>query len=614
MPRPTRTRAAAAARRAREASSDAAIAPPAKTVVEPIRSDDASDNIYGLSDREMERLKKTRAAPSDLSTTTAGRSTRSRAAVAVASNATDAKALEDSRQRRDAAMSILDNLTSTTNDMPEGSEMVVSPVVEAGRNTHMDASSLLGPRTLAGGGGGNLSGLEINDSEIFGNLDSSFDNTLTYGRDESSSTGQHTGTRSADMSAFNVSVFKRQPRRRRQSSIVGRDDAPIRPSSRGPTTPGLSSNFNLGNFKRRQRQPSILLSSAQKSMSVQRSRAASQASENAVESEGEEESFLPEAEGTPVRPSRGRPSAARLADGEDATETRSRKRKSTESHEVEAAKRQAVEAEGLIHQSIEMDDASSSPPSILDRTPELDDDSILAPPASSSGSEGSPAMWPSLKNLGKKKHAPAASRPRKTPELDDNESDLSEPPSLTHSPNPKAAALGVKNKGKAAQRKESPKISTADLEALLPRRRRKVRRSGEGEEDEEAAGSGQDIYDISSQSRASKKKTAQPLNGSSKANGAASAKQRAVPTRKTRHTYGSRVFDKENTVEGDSIQVSGESSTPVDDSVFEADATTTSMDLGEELKAASKKFKEVDKWELEFEEVVESSSPLPEGR
>ncbi|KUI65589.1 hypothetical protein VM1G_00970 [Cytospora mali] len=615
MPRPTRTRAAAAAaaRRAREASSDAAIAPPAKTVVEPIRPDDASDNIYGLSDREMERQKKARAAPSDLSTTTAGRSTRSRAAVAC--NAADAKALEDSRQRRDAAMSILDNLTSTTNDMPEASEMVVSPVVEAGRNTHMDASSLLGPRGLAGAGagGGNLSGLEINDSEIFGNLDSSFDNSLTGGRDESSSTGQQAGIRSADTSAFNVSVFKRQPRRRRQSSIVGRDDAPIRPSSREPTTPGLSSNFNLGNFKRRQRQPSILLSSAQKTMSVQRSRAASQASENAVESEGEEESFLPEAEGTPVRPSRGRPSAARLADEEDATETRSRKRKSTESHEVEAAKRQAVEAEELIHQSIEMDDASSSPPSILDRTPELDDDSILAPPASSSGSEGSPVMWPSLKNLGKKKYAPAASRPRKTPELDDDESDLSEPPSLTHSPNPKAATSGVKNKGKAAQRKESPKISTADLEALLPRRRRKVRRSGEGEEDEEA-GSGQDIYDISSQSRASKKKTAQPLNGSSKANGAASAKQTAVPTRKTRHTYGSRVFDKENTVEGDSIQVSGESATPVDDSVFEADATTTSMDLGEELKAASKKFKEVDKWELEFEEVVESSSPLPEGR
>lgn len=614
MPRPTRTRTAAA-RRVRDTSSDAAPAP-VQTVVEPVRSDEASDNIYGVSDREVEHQKKTKAAtnakatPSERSFMTT-RSTRSRATIA--NNATDSKALEDSRTRRDAAMSMLDNLTSTTNDMPpDGTEMIVSPVIEAGRNTHMDASSLLGPRA---GAGMNLSGLEINDSEIFGNLDSSFDASRADGRDESSSIGHHTGTRSADTSAFNVSVFKRQPRRRRQSSIVSREDAPIRPSSRGPTTPGLSSNFSLGNFKRRQRQPSILLSSAQKAtMSVQRSRAASQASENAVESEAGEDSFLPEAEGTPVRPSRGRPSAARDADEEDATQARSRKRKSAESHDVEAAKRQAVELEEALHQSIEMDEGSS-PPSILDRTPELDDDSILAPPASDSGSEGSPTVWPSLKSLGKRKHAPAAPRHRRTPDLDNDESDLSEPPSLTHSPNLKAAGPGAKNKGKAAQRQqESPKISTADLEALLPRRRRKVRRGGEGSEDEEA-GSGRDVYDIPSQPKASKKKASRPLNGSSKANGTVQAQQTAAPARrKTRQTYGSRIFDKENTVEGDSIEVNREASMPVDDSVFEAGATTASLDLAEELKAASKKFKEVDKWELDFEEVVESSSPLPEGR
>lgn len=620
MPRPTRTRAAAtaAARRGGDPSSDAVDAP-TKTVVGPNRSDEASDNIYGLSDREVERQKKTKdaanakAPPSARSTRLAGRSTRSR--TALTNNATDSTALEDTRKRRDEAMSVLDTLTSTTNDTPEGSDMVVSPVVEAGRNMQMDASSLLVPRTLASV---NFSGLEINDSEIFGNLDSSFDNTRRAdGKDEASSAGHQTGTRSADTSAFNVSVFRRQPSRRRQSSIVGRDDAPIRPSSRGPTTPGLSSNFSLGNFKRRQRQPSILLSSAQKAtLSVQRSRAASEASENAVGSEGEdEESFFPEAEGTPIRHSRGRPSAARDADEEDATEARPRKRKSTEGHNGEAAKRQAVESEEIIQQSIEMEDGSS-PPSILDHTPELDqDNSVFAPPASSSGSEGSPTMWPSLKNLGKKRHAPAAIRTRKTPTLNDNdESDLSEPPSLTHSPNPKAAGSGAKNKGKAAQRKESPKFSTADLEALLPRRRRKVRRGGEGSEEDEA-GSERDVYDIPSQPKASRKKATRPLAGSSKTNGTASAaKPTAVPTRKTRQTYGSRVFDKENTVEGDSIAVSGGASSPVDNSVFEADATTTSMDLGEELKTASRKFKEVDKWELEFEEVVESSSPLPEGR
>lgn len=619
MPRPTRSRAAAS--RKADSSSDAAPAAPAVRGKAPIQSD-STDNIYGVSDREIERQRKKKAASprtsatpaSERSATTAGRSTRSRATMA--SNVMDQTALRSSRSRRDAALSKLDDLTSTTTDARDSSDMVVSPVVEAGRNAQMEASSLLGPRGRAG----DLSGLEINDSEIFGHLDSSFDMTGNNDKDESGSTtttGQHTGTRSADTSTFNVSVFKRQPRRR-QSSIVGKDDAPIRPSSRGPTTPGLSSTFNLGNFKRRTRQPSILLSSAQKaSMSAQRSRAASEASENAVESEAEEESFLPEAEGTPVRPSRGRASAAKDVVESVEGGTRSRKRKSTESHEAEVAKRRAVESdEDAIHQSIEMDDRSS-PPTLLSRTPDLDDDSVLAPPASSSSSEaGSPMVWPSLNMLGKKHRGRAAPRGTKTPVLDDDMSDISEPPSLTHSPNLKARDAAPKGKSKTAARKESPQLSTADLAALLPRRRRKVRRDGEGSENEET-GSDHDVYDTSRQVRASKKRTARPMTGpSSKANQTNQAKPTAAPAKRTtRRTYGSRRFDKENDAEGDSIEVGEDASTPLDDTMFDADETAaTSQELGEELKAASKKFKEVDKWELDYEEVVESSSPLPEGR
>ncbi|KKY33795.1 hypothetical protein UCDDA912_g06174 [Diaporthe ampelina] len=578
----------------------------------PIQSD-STDNIYGVSDRELERQGKKKAATpmSERSVATLGRSTRSR--VSMAGSAMDNPALSSSRSRRDAALSKLDDLTSTSNDARDSSDMVVSPVVEAGRNAApMEASSLLGgglgPRHRTG----DISGLEINDSEIFGHLDSSFDITGDNGSrgDEGSATaGQRTGTRSADASTFNVSVFKRQPRRR-QSSIVGRDDAPIRPSSRGPTTPGLSSTFSLGNFKRRARQPSILLSSAQKaSMSLQRSRAASEASENAVDYEGEEESFLPEAEGTPVRPSRGRTSAA-----EDVVEsveggTRSQKRKSTESHGAEVAKRRAVESdEEPLHQSIEMDDRSS-PPSILSHTPELDD-SVLAPPASNSSSEaGSPMAWPALNTLGKKYRGRAAHRGTKTPALDDDMSDMSEPPSLTHSPNLKATKSVPKGKGKTAARKESPKLSTADLAALLPRRRRKARRDGEGSENEES-GSDKDVYDASNQPRASRKRMARPMTGSS-----SKANQTNPAKRSTRRTYGSRRFDKENTVDGDAIEVAEDASTPLDDTIFDGDKTrATPGELGEELRAASKKFKEVDKWELDYEEVVESSSPLPEGR
>ncbi|KAI3399037.1 hypothetical protein diail_7837 [Diaporthe ilicicola] len=622
MPRPTRSRAAAS--RKADSSSDAAPVPPAARDKAPIQSD-STDNIYGVSDRELERQKKNKAAtprgsaaPTERSSTTAARSTRSR--TSLATNTMDHAALQSSRSRRDAALGRLDDLTSTTNDARDSSDMVASPVVEAGRNAQMEASSLLGGRR---GRAGDISGLEINDSEIFGHLDSSFDITGPNDKDESgggaaTTTGHQSGTRSADTSTFNVSVFRRQPRRR-QSSIVSREDAPIRPSSRGPTTPGLGSTFNLGNFKRRARQPSILLSSAQKaSMSVQRSRAASEASENAVESAGEEESFLPEAEGTPVRPSRGRASAA-----EDVAESvevggRSRKRKSTESHETEAAKRRAVESdEEAIHQSIEMDDRSS-PPSILSHTPELDDDSVLAPPASSSSSEaGSSMVWPALNMMGKRHRGRAAAAPRrvKTPALDDDMSDISEPPSLTHSPNLKATNAGPKSKGKTAARRESPKLSTADLAALLPRRRRKARRGGGGSENE-GSGSEQDVYDVSKQPRASTKRTARPIDGRSKAEKMNQAKPTtAPPKRSTRRTYGSRRFDKEDTVDGDAIEVGEDASTPLEDAMFDPDETEAATEeLGEELQAASKKFKEVDQWELDYEEVVESSSPLPEGR
>lgn len=612
MPRPTRSRAAAS--RKADSSSDAAPAPKATRDKAPIQSD-STDNIYGVSDREIERQRKEKekAAVSDRSTATPRRSTRSRANQN--SSAIDQAALQSSRSRRNAALSRLEDLTSTTDDARDSSDVVVSPVVEAGRNAApMEGSSLLGGGSL-GPRHRDLSGLEINDSEIFGHLDSSFDITRENGKggdETTSTTGQQTGTRSADTSTFNVSVFKRQTRRRRQSSVVGRDDAPIRPSSRGPTTPGLSSTFNVGNFKRRARQPSILLSSAQKaSMSVQRSRAASEASENAVASEGEEESFLPEAEGTPVRPSRGRASAAKEVVESVASGTRSRKRKSMESHEAEVAKRRAVQSdEEPLHQSIEMDDRSS-PPSMLSHTPVLDDDSVLAPPASSSSSEaGSPTVWPALNTLGKKH------RGTKTPALDDDVSDMSEPPPLTHSPNPKATNAVPKGKGKTAARKESPKLSTADLAALLPRRRRKARRDGEGSENEET-GSDQDMYDVSSHSRASRKRTARPVTGpSSRANQANQARSTAAPAkRSTRRTYGSRRFDRENAVDGDSIGVDEDASTPLDDTIFDADKTGTSPgELGEELRAASKKFKEVDEWELDYEEVIESSSPLPEGR
>lgn len=666
MPRPTRTRAASSRRRDAAPSSDPANAPvpvmtttAEDTAAPPSRADggDEEDDIYGVSDREMERQRVSKEARAEDLPTPApatGRTTRSRATPTTTTNSTmNAAALRASRRRRDDALDKLDDLTSTIDG---GSE----PVVELGRRAVGDSSavadsSLLGPR---GGLGANLSGLEIHDDEIFGNLDSSFED-----RDDSAAaaapSGGGSGTRSADTSAFNVSVFRRQQppstttrrRGRRRSSIVSKDDAPIRPSSRGPTTPGLSSTFSLGNFRRRQRQPSILLSSAQKASVrlASGSRAASVASgednDNAVESgaeeEEEEESFLPEAEGTPVRVSRGRPSSgegdalppdaepglSEAEAGADTNEggraTRSRKRKSDQGHEGEATKRQAVEADDDGLDDLSDVEDHSSPPSFIEHrhrvvTPELDE-AIFAPPASSSSHTGSPTMWPSLRDLGKK-HRQAPPRARKvTPALEDDMSDLSEPPSLTHSPNYKANKPTAKTR-----RKSSPKLSTADLEALLPRRRRKVARGEYDLDDEDSNVSEQELPPP----RATRKKPSRPLKGTStKTNQTAgkAAKPTAAKKRSTRRTYGSRSFDKENTAEGESIEVGGgATSEPLDDTAFEADvneegdeSTATATGLGglsNELRAASRKFKEVDQWELDFEEVVEPSSDLPEGR
>lgn len=623
MPRPTRAsrlrRGAPAT--AETSSSDLPAPATLDTVVDKVTivpSDD-EDDIYGVSDREDESQRRAK-------TTSKG------------SNA-GAVALAEAQRNRETALSRLDDLTTTTDDAVNSSD-----VPELGRKDTAIESSLLGRKgfamessLLGGGAQNNLSGMEINDSEIFGNLDSSFDATTTA----KETTGSHSGTRSADTSTFNVSVFRRQQPsgRRRQSSIVSKDDAPIRPSSRGPTTPGLGSTLNLGNFRRRQRQPSILLSSAQKAnLGLQRSRATSVETENAVAVESDvEESFLPEAEGTPVRVSRGQQNAA---DGEEeegvaakrsvgGRETRSKKRKSTESHNTEAAKRQAVEAqaeEDRIHRSVELDAPSSplslhetehsSPPSFIMRSiqrrrasDDLDSD-ILAPPADSDSDDDSPMIWPSLKDLGKKRHGGPSRARKATPALDDDMSDLSDPPSLTHSPNFKATKpAATKNK-----RQESPKLSTADLEALLPRRRRKVRRDPYDSENQEQSASEQEERPR----RATRKKPTKTLNTTSKTNrDNAPSTAAAPPKRTTRRTYGSRSFDKENTVEGDSIEVNERASTPLDDTAFEADVTeetTTTLGLPAELKAASRKFKEVDKWELEFEEVVEPSSDLPEGR
>ncbi len=235
---------------------------------------DMSSDVYGVSDRELNR----RASTQDVSAAVAAHGP-------VRGNAQKTKAMQESRRRRDEAMARLENLTSTTsNHAVQSSDPAESPAVEVGRRAQVATRQRRAP---------DASGVDLDD-DMFGDMDTSFDD-----QDLESPPA----ARSTETSTFNVGLFKRG--RPRQSSIVGRDDEPIRPSSRGANTSGLSSTFNLGMFKRRPREPSILGTS-------QNSRAQGPepetSSEDGQEEDGEAASG-PEAESTPLSRNKTRVSA-----------------------------------------------------------------------------------------------------------------------------------------------------------------------------------------------------------------------------------------------------------------------------------------------------------------
>ncbi|AEO69008.1 uncharacterized protein THITE_43207 [Thermothielavioides terrestris NRRL 8126] len=232
MPRPKRSRVAAArptkapspsARESRQSSA----APPAVAKPATAQARYPSSDIYDVSDREKERIKQrvAEAAKSE--------SRRTSASQRLALNSEQAKALAAARSRRDDAMNRLDDLTSTSR--PDDTE---SRAIE---HSPGESAANLQPRLS------NASGLDLDDDPF--NLDDSLADT-EHGSEET-----QTGYRSTDTSSFNISLFRRRPR---ASSVAGRDDVPIRPSSRGQNTPSISSTLTFGNFKRRARERSIL--------------------------------------------------------------------------------------------------------------------------------------------------------------------------------------------------------------------------------------------------------------------------------------------------------------------------------------------------------------------
>lgn len=206
----------------------------------------------------------------------------------------------------------------------------------------------------------------------------------------------------------------------------------------------------------------------------------------------------------------------------------------------------------------------------------------------------------------------------------------SSPPSLTHSPDnrPSLKNPARKLKGKAAAKPEPASFSTAQLQLLLPRRRRRAARDAYeiGSSDESDAESDEDELShlAVASSRSNRRTPAQPkrvtkLQSAIKGKGKAVAAAQAAAAKQT---YGSRrasapsLSDKEN---GDnSAEVSegevdpDDSLAPVQDSI--EDSSVLEERLGKELKIAKRKFEDVDQWVMEFEDMTANSSSPKDAR
>ncbi|KAK1598535.1 uncharacterized protein LY79DRAFT_537416 [Colletotrichum navitas] len=626
MPRPKRARRAPPA-------PVAVAAPEEKSSPAPASGSD----IYSHSDREHSVIRK------ELEEEDGGRSSRlaGRASARLSRSASlrQKQALEESAHARDEAMSRLEDELgmSYSKEKTEGDQRQKSDSsleLELSRKTRETPVQNRRDTT----------GLDL-DEEMFEGLDT------TLGDDDDAAAPRSDISTFSVTSTFSVSHFRR--RGRAPSISINRDDAPIRPSSRGVgSTPGISSTFNIGLFKRRQREPSIL-GTAQK----ERAQRPIELSSGSDSDDEADDGFDPEAESTPLQKRRKTQPLAAEPESESQqilapdsqpgqkdvappSSTTTRKRKSTESYAESdrpgKASRTEPEHEPEPEPVPDLGDGDSdselsdlpSPvltptrPSMFPQPTTPNRDEIMAPPESS-GSEGSEGIWPDIHTLAKQRRRRASPV---TPTRDGNVSDASSPPSLTHSPNFPA----TRNKSRQKKQGKSPKVTTADLTGLLPRRRHKKARdpySVNDTDEEEVDASNLAEHDdelsyVDSRTRSRRAKAAprdlgtanRPASRGAKA--AASAERPRAATRSSTRTYSRRLSDKDNEAEEETTEAGaeGDSFAPVPEDVPESQDSSDPTRSADELKKAARKFKEVDRWELEFEEVTEGSSPNRDAR
>jgi len=231
-----------------------------------------------------------------------------------------------------------------------------------------------------------------------------------------------------------------------------------------------------------------------------------------------------------------------------------------------------------------------------------------APPRSSSPST---PTFPRANLRSIQQQRPTTSRARKILTAT-QDSPISSPPSLTHSPNYKTTAKAPSKKQAAKKAKAEAPLTTATLENLLPRRRRRRARQ---DRDEFDIASSEDEVDVSGlqpdddelsylNAPARRVRTRTPGISKGRAKTPATTKKplrKAKPNTKGKRTYGSTATaDKENHASGaedDSLEPDA-NDTPEDENSQELEER-----VGKELKSMKRKFEVVDQWQMEFEDV-----------
>jgi hypothetical protein len=464
-----------------------------------------------------------------------------------------------------------------------------------------------------------------------------------------------------ESSFLSVANFRRRPR---QPSILGRRPAQARSSSMESNQPDSNnlasmssrnaSTLSIGNFRRRPRQPSILgrARSSSVGFDTDRGTPAQPASalrlgsfrrraressilgtgrkpqQNRAADNGEDEDdFNPEDESTPLNLSKTAPAAILST----TSSSNPRKRKLAAASTSDGIEEQAagLEAPPLSDYVADEYDIPSSPPeapvpSIEALNTDPINGTMALPQSSSSPPQSSLDSTPPSRTMQRLESEEYQSRGRRlfrgrTPPVATQDSPISSPPPLTHSPNrPARGTTGVTPATRARGRPPAAPpstFSTAQLQNLLPRRRRQVNRDpyeiASSEDEVDISGLASDDDELTNLSVAPQNRRPAnsfirrpaPFRRPGRPRNASKARLEAGRGRATYRSRANATSDKENEAYDPDHSLA-----PLPDDKEQDTSTENNLGYAKELKDAAKKFQEVDKWELEYEEVTASSS------